>query len=170
MITKRGKKAQGGAFGMSFSMIFSVILIIFFIAAAFFAIRFFLGFQKSSQIGLFLEDFQTEIDSAWNSNSYSADFESSLPNGIEYVCFINMSSDASSSVSSVERSIYKDIRAGSYSNNFVFYPVESAGGLSHSVIEHIQMPDENPLCLEVLNGIAKIRLEKDFNSALVEVS
>ena len=84
--SKRGE----GVFGMSFSMIFSIILIIFFIMAAFMAIRFFMNFQKKSQVGFFLDDLQNSIDKAWQGQESSFNFEKALPSGIDYVCFINL--------------------------------------------------------------------------------
>ena len=81
VIKNKSKKAQ--IFGMSFQMIFSILLIIFFIATAFIAIKFFLGIQTKSQVGFFLNDLQGELDKAWERQEGSFYFNGSLPSGID---------------------------------------------------------------------------------------
>jgi hypothetical protein len=164
----KSKRSQG-VFGMSFGMIFSIILIIFIVAAAFVAIKFFLDFQRSSSIGLFLEDFQGKVDEAWKSSSGDFLFEKNLPSGLEYICFINMSAPAFGS-SSIEKEIYNEVRFGDLESNFVLYPPEKAGSLSHKRIEHFKLPDTNPYCVEVVKGEVSIRIMKSFNEALPRVS
>lgn len=161
------RKAQG-LFGMSFSMIFSILLIVFFIAAAFIAIRFFLNYQRNIQIGLFYEELQTEIDRAWNSQSTNFEFNSTLPSGIKYACFVNMSAEASGA-DAIEKEIYSDVKFGSYNNNFALWPVEKAGALSHKAIKHIGLPDTNPYCIPVTDGKISIVIEKSFEEPLVGV-
>ena len=86
MKNKRGE----GVFGLSFSMIFSIILIIFFIIVAFIAIRAFLNMQKTMQISSFFDELQYNVDVAWNSDSSDFVFNYTLPSGVEYVCFVNL--------------------------------------------------------------------------------
>lgn len=163
----KSKRSQG-VFGISFGMIFSILLMVFFLVAAFMAVRFFLNYKKQAEIGLFIDELQNEIDKAWNSPSSSTTFESNLPSGIEYVCFINMSAPPSSDT--IGNQIYNDVRFGSYDNNFVFYPIKSAGSLSHIVLEHFKMREENPYCIGVQGNTVNIKIEKSFEQALPEVS
>jgi hypothetical protein len=163
----RSKRSQG-VFGMSFGVIFSIILIVFFLVAAFIAIKFFLGFQKQAEFGIFLEDLQAEINGVWKSHESSVRFESLVNNEVDYVCFINMSAPASGS--SVEGEIYSEIRVGNPENNFAFYPPQIAADLSHAKLEHFAMPLENPLCIPVNEGKVEIIIEKNFGEALPRVS
>lgn len=163
-------KRSQSIFGISFSVMFSIILIVFFIAAAFMAIDFFLGIQKQASTGLFLTELQNEVDNAWAAGEYAnAKFESALPAGIEYVCLINMSAGLSSDADAKEKEIFRDIKYGNYENNLVFWPVAKAGSMSHNKIGHIRLPDENPHCVAVENGKAVLSIKKEFADALVRV-
>ena len=129
MSLKRGKKAQG-VFGMPFSVIFSIILIAVFLVVAIFAIKYFLGIKNCTEIGMFVDDFQTEVDSAWNSQSSEKTFTSTLPSKIEYVCFADLNEEASGGVKDKEgKSIYDELKKNAiYANNLFFYPQRAASG------------------------------------------
>ncbi len=167
----KNKKAEG-VFGMSFSMIFSIILIIFFISAAFIAIKFFMGFGQCAQVGLFVDDFKNKVNGVWQSQSASGYiFNSTLPSGINYVCFVNFSAPAYRAEEWEESVFYeaKRGRAGLLNKNLVFYPSNKACDLGYNRIEHIQIPDTNPYCISVRDSKVSISLERDFGEALVRV-
>ena len=161
-----GKKAQG-IMGMPFSVIFSIILIAIFLAVAIYAIIHFMGIKKCTEVGLFIDDFEREIDSAWNSQSSSKTFTSSLPSRIQYICFADLNEDANIATF---REIHEKLQENSdYSDNMFFYPQET-DCIESKKIKHIDYGSDNPYCIEVKNGKIEIKLEKGFSDALVKVS
>lgn len=166
------KNKKGDVFGMSFSMIFSILLIIFFIAAAFVAIKFFLNFSGRAQVGLFFSDLRDEVSSIWQSqNAVGYTFNSTLPSGIDYVCFANFSAPAANSNSWEESLLYevKRGKSGLLNKNIVLYPPSKAYDLGYNQIEKIKLPDSNPYCIEVKDGKVSITLDKTFDDALVRI-
>lgn len=165
----KSKRSQG-IMGLPFSVIFSIFLIIFFIVIAFIAIKYFLGWSSCGNVGLFLEDFQNEVDDLWK-NDGSFEFSSTLPSGIEYVCFANFS-DRKSSVG-IESDIYDEFKAYEgrqlYNSNMFLYPIEKACDMEFKTINHMEFSGGNPLCIPVENGKIKIKLEKGLRDALVKV-
>ena len=92
-------KRSQEVFGMSFGMIFSIILIIFFLVAAFTAIKYFLDYQKEAQIRMFFENFQDKVNSMYGSagivgNEYT--FEARVPSDLRGLCYIQYYSDRAS--------------------------------------------------------------------------
>ncbi len=164
---KKNRKAQ--LFGMPFSTIFSILLIAIFIVVAFFAIRYFLNIRKCSEMGLFVDDFKGEVESAWQSQSSSKTFVSTLPSGIEHVCFADLSAGASGT--NKEREIYQELRKNAdYTANLFFYPQREAC-LRATNIEYVNVTElTNPYCFEVRDKRVEIRIEKGFFDALVKVS
>ena len=164
---KKSRKAQ--LFGMPFSTIFSIFLIAVFIVVAFFAIRYFLNIRKCSEIGLFIDDLQKEIESAWQSQSSSKTFTSTLPSDIEYACFADLAETATGT--SKERQIYAELkRNADYTANIFFFPQRDAC-VKSSNIGYINMTElTNPYCFEVKQGKVEIRIEKGFFDALVKIS
>jgi hypothetical protein len=168
----KSHKAQGNVFGMSFSMIVSIILIVFFVVGAFVAIRTFLNYQKCSNIGMFLEDLQDKIDEAWYAESASYNFTSILPKGIEYVCFINLTSPIRGP-NQQETRIYQDIQIGAitnFKNNFVIYAPNKNFCIKWKMIKHVDLSWKNPICLEVRSGKVKMSIVRNYSSPLVRVS
>jgi len=165
-INLKSKKAD--VFGMSFTMIFSILLIIFFVVAAFIAIKFFLGIQKKAQLGLALQGLQSKIDEAWNAGSASIPYNVTLPSGIEYACLANLSAHLSSGVSSVERAIFEGTvyGGGSVNVNFILWPPESAGDLAFTTLKNVQYEKKNPYCFTIKNRMLNLRIEKKADSAL----
>lgn len=155
---------------MPFSMIFSILLIIFFIAAAFIAIRYFLNIQKCTQIAGFVDDFKNEINRAWNSQSSSYTYTSSLPSNIDYVCFINLTKNIHDADPDW-KDVYNDVKftRSKEEPNFVIYPLESACDLGLIKLRHIRMPDRNPYCIVPEKGKISIKLEKTFEDPLVNI-
>jgi len=166
---KRGKKAQQ-IFGMQFSTIFSVLLIAFLIAVAFFAIKHFLEIKNCSQIALFVEDLNTEIENAWKSATSEKVFSGDLPSGIQYVCFADLSKDANTEDTEEEK-IYNELRRNAdYTANLFFYP-RKKDCIASSNIEHISTEElTNPYCFKVVDGKIRITIEKGFYDSLVKIS
>jgi hypothetical protein len=168
------KRAQGGVFGMSFGMIVSIIMIVFFLGAAFYAIRVFLEIQKSMMIGSFLNELQSKIDEAWNAEkvSYYANF--SLPSGIEYICFINLTAIMpSKDANTADRSVWDYIHATSIppsKNNLYLYSPTKNYDLKWKTINHIDLSGKNPKCIKVVRGIVSIKIERTFENPRVKVS
>ena len=169
MKNKRGQ----GVMGIPFNIIFSIIIIIFILAAAFIAIRWFFDFGTTSQIGVFLTDFQGQVDNAWNSQSADYNFNSSLPSGVEYICFVNFTASVSGA-DPVETKIYNDQKFTGIDWNKINFLIYSStkdfGGLERNQIKHISLPTSNPYCIKVENGKVSIKLSKNFDEPLVSVS
>jgi hypothetical protein len=171
-IVPKSKRSQG-IFGMSFGMIFSIILIVFFVAVAFIAIKSFLSTQRCAQIGIFKDNFQTEITKTWNSQKSEFEFKSRLPAQIKYVCFadIDKGITATGTAGNIGRElgVYKG-----YIANMFLYPTEPACGMVYHEIEHLDIDkiisSKNPYCIAVDDGNINIQIKKDFGDKLVSVS
>lgn len=164
---RRGKKAQQ-IMGMSFGVIFSIFLIIFIIVVAGIVINVFLKSQRCAQIGIFLQDFQAEIDSAWNSQSISTEFQGRLPSKLDFVCFANLSERLDDGSIGMDISLFE----GTESNLF-FYPVENSCNLPNHRINHVDLSQitwrENPYCIPISDGEIIIKVEKQINEKLVRI-
>ena len=161
--------------GMPFAVIFSVILIAFFLAAALFAIKHFMDIKKCTEVGMFLEDLETEINHAWASQSYDnkdEPFTRALPSGIKKVCFANLSQE-SREASKDEKLILDELKKNPYyEDNLFFYPQKGAGDcISYYYIKHVNVSElSNPYCIENKDGKVKVIIKKGFYDALVKVS
>ena len=151
-----------------FGMIFSIILIITFVALAVFAIAKFLDIKKCTQIGMFKEDLQESVDRAWTSDSTSETFSSSLPSGIQKICFVDLSesSRGKNKEHYSQAQLYVD-----KNKNMFFWPLESScSGLKSFEIKHIDIEkvteQENPYCVDS-SGKIEMKIEKDIYDALV---
>lgn len=169
MKKRMNKKAQG-VFGMPFKMIFSIFLIAVIIVVAFFAIKYAMGIFGCMNSASFIDGFDKQITDVWREDSASITdppFTRNIPDGIEYVCFADMSQDFSGN--SYELAIWEELsRNADYTANMFFYPWKKACTKS-TYIEHIQLPDTNPYCFEVKDGEVKIKIEKDLGETLVRV-
>jgi hypothetical protein len=159
----QSKKAEG-VFGISFGMIFSIILIVFFLAAAFIAIKAFLGWQKTAEIGLFFDKLQTDINYAWNSESASFNSSSTLPSGITYVCFVNLSSP-SFNANTIEKQILNEVKKGYLdpTKNLYLYSPNKDYGINWRTITHVGSFSRNPLCIPVVNSVISVKIERSFS-------
>jgi len=169
----KSKRSQG-IFGMGFGMIFSIILIIFFVIVAFIAIKSFLDTQKCAQIGIFKEDFQTEIDKTWNAQKAEFEFKARLPEKIKYVCFADLSKPISATGSAGNMGRELGVYQG-YIANLFLYPTEPACGMVYHEINHLDIDKiislgRNPYCLPVNNGNINIQVIKEFDEQLVSIS
>ena len=164
MENKRGQ----GIFGISFGTIFSVILIVFFIVIAFIVIKSFLNTQKCARIGIFVDNFESEIKDAWNSQSSSFESSGNLPSSLDYVCFANLSADFKGEYLNIgdEIGIYQGQKA-----NLFLYPRKNTCNMPYHNIEHLDIGKitalKNPYCIAINNGKVVIQIEKGFNDALV---
>ncbi len=163
----RNKK---GVISLSFGVIFSIILIIFFIAVAIIVIKSFLGTQRCAQIGLFKEDLQEDVRKAWNSPKQISTFKSTLPGGIEYVCFANLSMPLRGDDKEIGEII--SVYEGEIANMFL-YPAEKTCGLPYYNIKYLDLEKivslKNPYCIEVDNGKIDIKIQKELGDRFVRV-
>jgi hypothetical protein len=161
---KRGQES----IGMSFSMIFSIILIIVFVAVAIYAIVYFLGMGKCTEIGFFFDELQKKVDEAWLSEIYHRTFTSTLPGGIEKVCFGNLS--VSPDPGDVQIQINLKEKSHNPGHNLFLYPPDKAcdGELVSYSLKHVSIPKF--FCTEISSdGEIKIGIDID-HEALVRLS
>lgn len=115
---------------------------------AFYAIGKFLDMQKKVQIEKFVNDLQTDVNTAFGSSHPSKIENYTLPKKIDSVCFDNRE----------------------YENMF-FRPSGSADGrlIEHLDIEKI-IQDEEPFCIENIDGKVSMIIEKDYGESLVTIT
>ena len=164
------QKRVKGAMEMSFGMIFSIILIIFFLSFAFFGIRTFLGVQDTAKTAKFLNDLQSDVEQVWKSSQASQEKEYFLPVKKSQVCF----ADFSVSKRGGKAQIYDELKRAYYGDeNLVFYPVVF-GESESAEIRYLNLDriteNENPFCIENMDGKIKLRLTKDLGDALVTIA
>jgi len=166
----KDKKASE-VIGMSFSTIFSIILIVFFIISAFIGIKAFLNYQKCAQIGLYKDDFQSEINTARNAFTAVTRFNQTLPTGIEYVCVVN-TTDIVRNASNVEQSIMQYIQDSSFrvGDNLFFYAPDKDYCTKWTTIKYVDLSSHNPICTKVIHGIASFKIERKYEGNLVTLS
>lgn len=157
-------KRRGGI-QLSFGMIFSIILIIAIIGVAFYAINYFVGLGKCTEVGLFYRELQDEIDRAWNSEITRDEFTGSLPGGVTNVCFGDVSSGGSGE-------IYDDLkRYGRADANVYLYPLEKACDQGFRKLEHVDFSEFGGFsCFDVESGRVSIGLEKGSSDSLVKLT
>jgi hypothetical protein len=160
IVRKKGQQVMG----LSFGMIFAIFLMVVFFAIAFIAVKSFLDLGRTSNVGLFYEEFQEEIDDAWASQSSETTFKIDLPDGIKKVCFADFNAvnyEEDSEV--VEYEIYEE------ANTFLI-PFSESQGLGYKYINHLDIENttssKNPYCVDVDDGI---KIKKDFYDRLVIV-
>ncbi len=133
---------------LSFGMIFSIILIVAFLLAAFFAIKYFLDFQREIKYKQFEENLQSDIDRLWQSSSGSKQVEYILPKGVRAICFTD------GEFENIEyRS--KDMRVGTKLEHF-----DSTKTIGSSSV----------LCIDVFESRVQFKLNKNYGEPLVSVS
>ena len=176
MSIQKEKRAQ--VMQLPFGMLFSILLIAVFIFVAFFAIKAFLEQRDCSQIGLFINDLQGEIDSVWMSSETSSDiFSAVLPSGIEYVCFADL--EAENGLAG-DANIAREIERNPIERNMFFYPAKKACNMPAQIMKHLNMTEiisdefgnivENPYCIENRKGRINMTIKKDYYEALVKIN
>ena len=170
MQNKRGQEILG----MSFGTMISIFLIIVIISVGFFVIRHFLSLNNCTQIGMFFDDFQDEVDRAWTSGRYIDTFEGKLPQtgifktGLTHVCLGDVNMTVTNAEDEpIRREIYSSYRGEA---NLFLYPKESAcdGDLFSYTLKHV-VPTQF-FCVEIKKGIASFKLEKGDRDSLVTIS
>jgi hypothetical protein len=165
----KNKKAEG-VFGLSFGMIWSIILIVFFVLGAFMGIRTFLNYQDKTTLGFFLTDLDNSVKKAFYAESTNYIFKSTLPAGIEYVCFMNFTSKVKNP-NDKESMVWNYVTSTYYEpdmNLYLYSPTKDYD-ISFKKISYIHT-DRNPLCVKVTNKKISIRIEKKFEEAFVRLS
>ena len=164
---KRGSiKGHRAQLDISFGMIFSIIIIIALLGTALYAIKYFVNLSRCTDVGLFYNDLQIEINKAYESPLYSGTFSGKLPNGIDYVCYGNLSSS-----SSVYKEQYDLLRR--YKNtgkNLFLYPVQKACDNSLASYQLLHVYDSSFFCVPVLNEKVEIKLSKESEDSFVHIS
>jgi hypothetical protein len=160
---KRGQQTMGLPYGM----IFAIFLIVVFVVIAFIAIRHFLNIGQTADIGMFYDELQREVNDAQRSGSRDDTFKVDLPDGIETICFANLSSEITNPDSNYEQIKYFELRGA---NTFLL-PPESAKNLETKEIININITKmtikRNPYCISVSDDI---KIKKDFYDKLVTLS
>lgn len=150
---KRGKRGQ--LFGMPYAVIFSIILIVFFIIAAWIAIKYFVSpgcdcsLSDQAQEGLFKDGLQGAIDDVWNSAGSDKKFTINLPGKIEEVCFMDATTQSGTGDNA---SYFKTLRNSGMGNTYL-YPVKCAcAGFKSMTLKHININETvkkgNPTCFK----------------------
>lgn len=131
-----------GQIKLSFGMIFSIILIIIFLAVVFYVISSILNLSQKAQIGIFIDDFQQDINNAWKQEKTLEGKTYSIGKEIQAICFTE------------DSEIY-------------FQPYGTAGDLDYQMIEHLYIDDE--FCIDTKDNKIKIRINKEFGDNLVRI-
>lgn len=147
---------------MSFSMIFSILVIAAIIAVAFYAITYFISLKSCTELGLFGRELQDKIDEAWNADSVKTSFEQSVPSDIKKVCIGNIE------LASRESEEWKVWRNYAERGNLFFYPPLDKCDVNYKKLNHVEITGFE--CLNVINGKAKVDLEKEVFDDLVKLS
>lgn len=156
---------------LPFGMLFSILLIAVFIFVAFYAIKVFLEQRDCSQIGLFINDLQSEVDNAWMSSETSSGiFSAVLPSGIRHVCFADL--EEAEGLSG-DDDIIREIERNSADRNMFFYPAKYSCNMPAQIMKHLNVTeitdDENPYCIENKKGRINMTIKKDYYESLVKI-
>ncbi len=162
-----GKRGQ---MQLSFGVIFSIILIIIFISFAFYAITKFLDLQGSVKVGQFENYLESDIENMWKSSQGSKEVSYNLPKEVIFLCFADMSIPKRG----VKQDLYSELQLQYIeTENMFLYPRGSADTDAFE-IAHLNLyeitKNDNPYCLDVLDGKVKLTLSKGFNDALVTIT
>jgi hypothetical protein len=159
-VAGKAKKAQG-TMGLSISTLWAIILIIFFIAATFLLIRYFLADKDQAMTALFVNDLDNDVREAFfGSASSSHYFNSTLPANIEYVCFVNFSSAPTGN--SIEQGILSHMKESTnwqQNKNLYLYSPKQSLDTEYFYLKYIAF-DRNPLCIKTKNGKIAIKIER----------
>ena len=124
---------------------------------------------------MFLDDLQNGpkgITTAWYAESASYNFTANLPGGIEYVCFINLTAPVKNA-NDQEKGIYQIIQDGAisnYANNLYIYAPNKDYCIKWKTLSHVDLSWKNPICVKVFDNKVRLRITRDYSSALVKVS
>ena len=158
-----------GQIDISFGMIFSIILIIAVVGVAFYVINNFIELKKCTEIGLFYDDLNKYIDKAWQSTIHKDTFKSTLPSGIDLVCFGDLNQAPVENYKEEYDSLSRTFINNKEKNVFL-YPVQKAcdASLSSLKLEHIK--SDNFFCIPVIDSKIELKTEKAQFEALVTLN
>ncbi len=139
---------RSGQMSLSFGMIFSIILIVIFLAFGVYAIIKFLELQESIQVSTFLNDFQNDVNKMWKNSKGGQSVKYTLPTKISAVCF--------------QQSEFENLK------------FTSERIIRGKIIENIDIAkitkDENPFCVQNVNGKVSMTISKNFGEQLVTIN
>jgi len=164
------RRGQKGQLEIGFGMIFSIIVIIAIIAVAFYAIRYFLNIKECSEIGLFYDDLQREVNKAWAATGTTQKvFEQNLPGSVEAICLGDASDDAP-----VLEDEEKRIELGAEDllpvRNLFIYPKNMrCGGLDYYTLEHVENEEFRCKDVDSRSGGVRLIISKSSTEALVRI-
>ncbi|VVB79744.1 Uncharacterised protein [uncultured archaeon] len=152
-----GKRGQEAGVGMSFGFLFSIILIIIFVFGAVWGVRYFLSLNACSNIGLSIDSLQKEVQTAYQSSSYSREIQLNFP-GADKLCFANLSAPLTGDLK-----VYEEINIYEFDNvNTFLVPGGKSCGLSPTNIKFLNVSAitrmKNPYCVDA-NGKVQIVYE-----------
>lgn len=163
--------SRRGQLKLSFGMIFSIILIVMFISFGTYVTMKLLDFQCSIKAKSFESKLQEDIDKMWGSSQGSEIVTYSVPSGVERVCIADPTLKQVGK-NRIEHAEFDEL--GIYDFNMFYYPTGSACGSDGTTLEHIDflnmMQQENPICLDVINGKVDVFLKIDYEENLVTIS
>lgn len=146
-------KSGQSIMGLPFGIIFSIILIVVFIMAAFFAINHFLEISKCTQVGEFYDDLQKNVNDAMASGGSEFTFKTSLPSGIQKICFANLSAPITGDKEDYEAMKNYDV----YDANTFLLPSGKTCGMQYKLIQRINVSEitkmKNPYCVDVARDL-----------------
>jgi hypothetical protein len=127
-----------------------------------------MNISHCSQIGIFKQEMQTEIDKAWaGSGEYAYTKSLTIPSKITYICF----GDKNKASSGAYKEYFRDFQYGMPENNFFFIPMSNACDFKTLTIKHVNIEKTtsviNPYCIPVKNGKVDIKINKGITDALV---
>jgi hypothetical protein len=162
-----------GAMELSFGMIFSILMIIAIVSVASYAIVYFVNLGSLSEMALFHQKFQETVDEVWGTSITDKVYRFSLPKGIEYVCFGDLTTQ---NWNPLYEEVYNDLIQ--YSSNFeqantnrFIYPRNKAGDFDFLKVEKIDLTELGTdfECFEVRDRKIEVKMVKDQNDALVKL-
>jgi hypothetical protein len=148
----KNKKGQE-IFGLSFGMIFAVILIIFFVIIAFIVINQWIHTSDCAKIGMFYNELNTKVKSAWDSGDITSRYKIDLPSQINAVCFSNLTHTFTgpNKVVGDEMATYD-----TDDNTFLYATKQTSCDFTSYYIEHLDLEKitatENPYCIGLSKG------------------
>jgi hypothetical protein len=164
MIKRMERKAQ---LQLSFGMIFSIIIIIATIATAFYVISYFLNMNRCTQVGLFYNTLNDEVNKCWEGDFCQKVLTQAIPKPVEKVCFGNFS-QTYQKVDDVQFEYLK--RFWRQDKNVFLYPASSScdSNLAFYKLAHVRTDEF--FCAPVKSGKITIKVIKTNLEPLVKLA
>lgn len=155
-----------GDIQISFGMIFSIILIIALVGVSFYVIMHFLDLRECTSTGLFYQDIENRIASAWSAVEVQEVYKGRLPGGIDEVCFGNSSTIPLPGYED-EFAMFKKYYELD-ENVFLYPPGKVCTGLEKHKLEHITTSEF--FCVNVIEGKMQVKMSKTSSDSFVKLS